>query len=68
MSAEIPMEKTYHTPSIDPNQLVPTFTLPTSGINGVEDQGNILRRQAVQREPVVGMSQTYSILKCDCFY
>lgn len=60
MSAEIPMEKTYHSPSKDPNHSVPSpaSTLPTFGINGVEHQGNTQCLQAFQGEPVVGKNHT----------
>lgn len=61
MSADIPMEKTCHSPCKDPHQSVPSpaSTLFTSGINGLEHRGNRLGLQAFQGQLVVDKCQAY---------
>lgn len=56
MSAEIPIERTYHRTSTDSNQSVqtPAPISPTPGISGVEHQGDSLGPMAFQGEPMVG--------------
>lgn len=56
MSAEIPMERTYQRTCTDSNQSVQTpAPIPvTSGVSGVEHQGDSLGLLAFQCEPMVG--------------